>query len=366
MSTAAGSTADNVTQASEKSEFKKLIQELKAKVIELKGQLKPLKQKLEDGELQTSKGVSFLEVKYHLMIQYVLQLAFYVNLKLSGKQLAQHPVVDSLVELRVILDKMKPIEAKLKYQVDKLVRAAVMGTQQAADKPTDSVSSTTAMANDPLAFKPNLENLMNKDDEEEGGEMEEDNTGVYRPPKLAPVTYDEARDSKKNKQERDQQRLREKASRSRLMKDVMAEMNETPEEIDALGGVNEGLGYGDRVDSMIAEKDRYEEDNYVRLAVTRKEKQRLKAKNRMRFESEFDNLNDFSNLVDIQSIEEQENERFRNVLNRKHQRGQRDEDDEVSVQMCNFFLKSIGCTEVSSSRILIGRPTFKASTRRQR
>ena len=112
-------------------------------------------------------------------------------------------------------------------------------------------------------------------------------SGVYRPPKLAPVVYDEAK-SKKSKYEKGQERLREKASRSRVIQDLMADMNDAPEEVDALGGVSEGMGYGDRIDRQIKEKDEYEENNYVRLTVTRKEKQRLNQRNRMRFESEFD------------------------------------------------------------------------------
>ncbi|OAD74988.1 hypothetical protein PHYBLDRAFT_111594 [Phycomyces blakesleeanus NRRL 1555(-)] len=263
----------------EKSELTKLLQDLKAKTIELKTQLQPVMQKLADGEIKTSKGVSFLEVKYQIMIQYILQLTFYVHLKLSGKQVENHPVVKSLVELRVILDKMKPIEVKLKYQIDKLVRTAVMGTQKAE---TGAVTSATAVANDPLAFKPNPMNLLNRNDDDE-----EEDDGVYRPPKLAPVNYDAGKD-RKSKEERNEERLKEKASRSRVMKDLMAEMNDAPEEVDVRGGVNEGTGYGDRVDSLIAEKSQYEENNYVRLAVTRKEKKRMQSKNKMRFESEFD------------------------------------------------------------------------------
>ncbi|KAG0162844.1 hypothetical protein DFQ28_000669 [Apophysomyces sp. BC1034] len=303
----------NVEDLNEASELTKLIRELKAKAADLKMQLKPILQRLEDGEIKTSKGVSFLEVKYQIMIQYILQLAFYAHLKLCGKQVEGHPVVESLVESRVILDRMKPIESKLKYQIDKLVRTAVMGTQKTDQEPT----STDAVANDPLAFKPNPMNLLSKDeDAEDEDEAEDDSKSIYRPPKLAPVSYEES-GGKQSKRDKDQARLKEKASRSRLMKDLVAEMNETPEEIDAMGGVNEGIGYGDRIDSLIAEKDRYEEDNYVRLAVTRKEKQRMKAKNKMRFESEFDNLNDFSNLAGIHDVEKKENERFQNVLSRK-------------------------------------------------
>ncbi|CAO3601334.1 unnamed protein product [Absidia cylindrospora] len=247
----------------------------------------PLMEKLKNGQLQTSKGVSFLEAKYQIMLQYILQLTFFIHAKLSGQRIKDHPVVDSLVELRVVLERMKPIETKLKYQIDKLVRTAVMGTQ--ANK--DSV-------NDPMAFKPNPMNLMSKDDDDnDDDESEDDDTmmmrtddkgDVYRPPKMAPVSYDETGGSKKSKYDRDQERLHEKASRSRVIQDLMTEMNDAPEEVDALGGVNEGTGYGERMDRKIAEKNDYEENNYVRLQVTRKEKKHLLAKNKMRFESEFD------------------------------------------------------------------------------
>ena len=224
------------------------------------------------------------------MLQYILQLAYFVHLKISGKQLENNPVVESLVELRVILDKMKPIEAKLKYQIDKLVRAAVVENTQKNDEKKAEVSTSEAVAADPLAFKPNPMNLLNKDNDDDDEDADDDTNaaGVYRPPKLAPVNYDENAGRKSGKKERDEARMKEKASRSRLMKDLMTEMSENPEELGVFGGVNEGTGYGDRIDNVIAEKDRYEEDNYVRLAVTRKEKQRLNKNKKMRFESEFD------------------------------------------------------------------------------
>jgi U3 small nucleolar ribonucleoprotein protein LCP5 len=245
--------------------------------------------RIDDNQVHTSKGVSFLEVKYQVMLQYILQLAYFVHLKISGKQVENNPVIESLVELRVILDKMKPIENKLKYQIDKLVRAAVVENTQKVEAKAN-VTTSEAVAADPLAFKPNPLNLLNKDNDEEDEEEDEDTNaaGVYRPPKLAPVNFDENAGRKSGKKERDEARMKEKASRSRLMKDLMTEMSENPEEIGVFGGVNEGTGYGDRIDNVIADKNRYEEDNYVRLAVTRKEKQRLNSNKKMRFESEFD------------------------------------------------------------------------------
>ncbi|CEJ04779.1 hypothetical protein RMCBS344292_18732 [Rhizopus microsporus] len=239
------------------------------------------------------------------MLQYVLQLAYFVHLKISGKQIENNPVIDSLVELRVILDKMKPIENKLKYQIDKLVRAAVVGTKKDEAGPK---STMEAVAADPLAFKPNPMNLINKE-EEEDEDAEAEKAGIYRPPKLAPVAYNETSDRKSRKKERDEERMKEKASRSRIMKDLMSEMSENPEEIGVFGGVNEGVGYGDRIDNLIEEKNKYEEENY--------------------------NLEDFSNLVGLQDVEEEENKRYRNILERKKQKNEashkrsRDSEDDI-------------------------------------
>ncbi|GAB5587919.1 hypothetical protein Unana1_02819 [Umbelopsis nana] len=300
--------------ATDAVKFPQVMKELESKIDEVQNQLKPILAKASAGEIKTSKGISFLEVKYHLLLQYIANLAFIIQLKLSGKQLESHPVIQSLIELRVMLEKMKPVEQKLKYQIDKVVRTAVVGAQDNEMSNSGSALSRSAVS-DPLAFKPNPMDLISKTGDDDEDEVT-DKSGVYRPPKLAPVTYEE--DTRKStKQDKNQSRLMEKASRSRIMRDLMSEMDDRPEEVDALGGVNEGMGFGDKLDRQMMEKDQYEENNYVRLAVTRKEKKRLQGNNRMRFDNEFDNLNDFSNLVGIQDVEEQENERLRNVMTRR-------------------------------------------------
>lgn len=67
-----------------------------------------------------------------LLLEYLLDLAFIFAARLQGKSIKSHPVVENLAELRVIMEKLKPVENKTKYQIDKLVRAAVIGEQEAA------------------------------------------------------------------------------------------------------------------------------------------------------------------------------------------------------------------------------------------
>lgn len=52
-----------------------------------------------------------------------------------------------MVELRTVLEKTRPIDQRLKYQVDKLVKAAVTGASS---------------QNDPTNFKANPDNMLSK------------------------------------------------------------------------------------------------------------------------------------------------------------------------------------------------------------
>lgn len=139
-------------------------------------------QKVRKGELSTDQGLSFLEMKYNMLLSYLINLTYVVLRKCSGEKIDGDPCIDRLIEIRTVLEKIKPIDHKLKYQIDKLVKTAVSG----------------ANANDPTSFKANPENLLgNAEDESRSEESEEENTkekeeskyGVYVPPKLSAVHY---------------------------------------------------------------------------------------------------------------------------------------------------------------------------------
>ena len=47
-----------------------------------------------------------------------------MSVKVSGQSIKDSPYIDSLIELRVVLEKIRPLEKKLRYQIDKLLKAA--------------------------------------------------------------------------------------------------------------------------------------------------------------------------------------------------------------------------------------------------
>lgn len=61
------------------------------------------------------------------MLSYCTNIVFYLLLKAEGKQVKDHPVIDQLVKLRTIIEKLKPIDQKLKYQIDKLLKILSTG-----------------------------------------------------------------------------------------------------------------------------------------------------------------------------------------------------------------------------------------------
>lgn len=95
--------------------------------------------------------MTYLEMKYNLLLSYCTYLSFYLLLKVEGKSIEDHPVIYRLAHIKTILEKLRPLDQKLQYQVDKMLREAAL---------VDAGKSTGELkAKDKLAFKPNPKNL---------------------------------------------------------------------------------------------------------------------------------------------------------------------------------------------------------------
>ncbi|ORX69524.1 hypothetical protein DL89DRAFT_267721 [Linderina pennispora] len=265
-----------------------------------------LKERVESGELATGNGISFLEVKHHTLLSYISGLAQFSLMKLHGQQINGHKVVRDLVEDRTVLEKMKPLEQRLKYQIDKLLRNAVVGGRETKpslattdDPEAQHVDDSAKIAKmlqddalaDPTAFKPNPEGLV-----VDAGEAVEATDGVYRAPKQVPVHYEEE-GNLAAKRERAEQRMMERAARSRLVRDLMSEYDDRPEMATASG--NASVGVRDvRLEQLAEERKQYEEDNFTRLSVSKKDKKGLRAAF-ADLDDEFAHLNDFAGMESL-------------------------------------------------------------------
>ncbi|KAJ2343473.1 hypothetical protein GGH91_003187 [Coemansia sp. RSA 2671] len=275
-----------------------------------------LRQRVDEGELATGNGISFLEVKHHTMLSYITNLTYLSLLKLHGQQIEGHKVVSHLIEDRTVLEKMKPLEQRLKYQIDKLMRGAIISSD-AAPRPTvattddpeansvvdDSAKLAAAMLSDdtlanPSAFKPNPGSLAADVREEDELALEE---GLYRAPKQMPVHYEEEGNTVA-KRERAEQRMMDRAARSRLVRDLMTEYDDRPEMSSASGNPSTVIR-DSRMERLAEDRTKYEEDNFTRLAMGRKEKRGLRTK-LAGLDDEFAHLNDFAGITSLQKTAE--------------------------------------------------------------
>ncbi|PIL30553.1 hypothetical protein GSI_07253 [Ganoderma sinense ZZ0214-1] len=167
-------------------------------------------------ELDTREGISLLSLKHHLMLSYLQSLTLLTARRAIGDSLADRATpqapfsakdraargdgagdrVDATIEARVVLEKVKVLEGRMKYQIDKLVRVADEGA-----------SADNDIANDPLAFRPNPQALMDAGSGSDGEGSDDDapadaRDGIYRPPKLAPMPYTESSTKSKDKSAR--------------------------------------------------------------------------------------------------------------------------------------------------------------------
>eukprot|EP01012_Entosiphon_sulcatum_P058396 TRINITY_DN82438_c0_g1_i1.p1 TRINITY_DN82438_c0_g1~~TRINITY_DN82438_c0_g1_i1.p1 ORF type:complete len:702 (+),score=214.88 TRINITY_DN82438_c0_g1_i1:56-2107(+) len=210
-------------------EFDRLIQEFNEHLQLVQGVLLPTVQKVKAGELPTSQGSDLLEAKLHLLLNYCMCIVFYLLLKVEGKPVKGHPVIAKLVELRTYLQKLRPLESRVRSSIDRLLQMATLadknpagknkkkrandgdGEDEAAD---DGIDNGDGSDEDPLLLKPNLKNLAparrgGLGDEGEGENENEDvGGGLYKAAK-DPTRLGTAMETKQERKARKAKALRQ-------------------------------------------------------------------------------------------------------------------------------------------------------------
>ncbi|KAI5862026.1 hypothetical protein GGS23DRAFT_123304 [Durotheca rogersii] len=276
-----------------------------------------------DGTIEpTENGVSLLDVKNELLLSYLQNLVFLILIKIrqyskphspsdirnrDGQEPDQRNPFDSvvrrLVELRLYLDKgVRPLEEKLHFQFDKILRAAddadraaQLAAREAAESDSGSRSDQGSDGSDDSSddssddgednrepssqhprmrrasptiaakqYAPNFSNFAPPSNPVgmAAATASQDRTGAYRPPKIAPTTMpDFDRRSGRGEQRRP---LKSAA----VDEYVSAELSTAPLAEPSVGTTIVARGRKVKTASERHEEDRrreYEESNFVRL-----------------------------------------------------------------------------------------------------
>ena len=161
-------------------------------------------------------GISLLDVKNELLLSYLQNLVFLIVLRLrerhESEQGLRDEVVRKLVELRLYIEKgVRPLEKRLKYQIDKVVRAAddslrasaqnkrrsgSSGNDQGRAQDDESGSEVAEAEVDPLAqaaddidelsYRPNPAAFL-RSHTANPPTKEASKDGIYKPPRIAPT-----------------------------------------------------------------------------------------------------------------------------------------------------------------------------------
>lgn len=59
----------------------------------------PLLEEVRSGHLATSDGLSYLEAKHLLLLNYCINITFYLMMKAEGRSVKDHPVIARLVQV---------------------------------------------------------------------------------------------------------------------------------------------------------------------------------------------------------------------------------------------------------------------------
>lgn len=237
-----------------------LLGDLTTSLQQAQAALDTLAQRISDGHLPTAKGISLLELKNQAFLSYLANLTYVTLTKLKGNKIEGSASIDRLVELRVVLERLRPLEEKLKYQLDKHVKAATDGEVN---------------ADDPSRLRGDLDNIgsSSEDEDEEqqqeggkkkkkkDGEEDSDDGKTYKAPKISQMKYD-LEDGK----ERAKERVRRDALYSSTLRDAIEGLTEDPEVVYNLDVLKQ------KAIRKRKELEEYEEANMIRKQLTKREK----------------------------------------------------------------------------------------------
>jgi U3 small nucleolar ribonucleoprotein protein LCP5 len=259
----------------------------------------------EDGINPPKDGISLLDVKNDLLLSYLQNLVFLILLKLRSRSevdgakeegneddALQQEVTKKLVELRVYLDKgVRPLENRLKYQIDKIIRTADdatrKSTQAAANpstkrapkktNPDDSDASDAESAGsdqteedvEDISYGPNRAAFVRPKEAHDSRETKSAKDGIYKPPRITPMQMPTT-------QGRDGKEARRPGKSATLDEFVATELSTAPLAEPSIGSTIVSGGRhvkSDRERRDDQERRDYEESNFVRLpAQSKKER----------------------------------------------------------------------------------------------
>ncbi|KAH9819423.1 hypothetical protein DFH28DRAFT_24340 [Melampsora americana] len=246
----------------------------------------------------TLEGISLLSLKNQILSSYLQNLINICILRISGRssflssttkkdkekdddQKRMLRSIEELIWLRLVMEKIKPMELKLKYQIDKLIKKS----NEHQIQPSFELDPNE-LINDPLAFRPNpaamgFTALVDQDHSSstQPGSTNLDRTTngeIYRPPRLAPMAYPDP-SSNPTTISSTSEAPRRRSVPAPLALRELAQLSKSQPHEESTSGLGVSAAVASSRARQLARMDDYEESNLIRLVSSKKESKKRRA-----------------------------------------------------------------------------------------
>lgn len=245
--TAADTKVDfNSIAINQREKLVKLLKEMKEATAAYKQIISKVKPKFNEDSTVVD-GISLLQVRNKLFMRYMCSLSEFVKMKVEGGPLDQ--TIDDIVTNRTIVDKIRPLEKKLSYQITKY-------TEMQNQEP-----QTTLRAN-PAA-------MMTEDHEDSSEEMV---SSQYKAPQISSTLYPKASQDLV-KEARYAKSVGGQSKQSQLIAEFAEGMMDNPhEEAIQKAFTREAKQFMERQKEI----EKYEEEHFTRIPKSKKDKEMMK------------------------------------------------------------------------------------------
>jgi len=191
-------------------------------------------------------GVSLLQVRNHCLCEYLENLVDFSGARCNGCDVS--PSIDALVTNKLVLEKIKPIEKQLHYQLNKYAEM--------------EKGKTTSLRANPSS-------MLHRDDEQNPDGLV---NAEYQAPKVMSTLYPKA-DNDAVKEAKHARRIKAKGKEHALLDEVAADITEDPLDAGRKNVSNKSIN-----EFLQREKEieQFEEEHFVRLTRSKKDKSMMK------------------------------------------------------------------------------------------
>ncbi|KAL1990441.1 hypothetical protein VTN49DRAFT_6280 [Thermomyces lanuginosus] len=260
-------------------------------------------------------GISLLDTKSEILLSYLHNLVFLILFQLrsildgsndkSDAAIGKDDIVKKLVQLRVYLERgVRPLESRLQYQIDKVIKAAEdaeraqkTATTKKPKKDREAAESDASESErsddseaassdedediDEMAFRPNLsafakaQQAVENEQKSKADHKKASEDGIYRPPKIKPTALPTTDSRPEDRESR-------RVQKSRVIDEFVAnELSSAPVAEPSIGSTIKRGGrhiMSQKERELEREKQEYEETHFVRLQESKKERAKQRAR----------------------------------------------------------------------------------------